>query len=66
VLGSSDQPPNDPANSFQAYSSYHGSTVNILLVDGSVQTVNNSVDMKLWQGTATIRQQDDNVVFGAN
>jgi hypothetical protein len=40
--------------------------VNILLVDGSVQTVNNSVDMKLWQGTATIRQQDDNVVFGAN
>ncbi len=66
VLGSSDLPPNDPSNPFQGYSSYHGNSVNILLVDGSVHSVNNSVDPKLWQGTATIRKQDDSMVFGAD
>ncbi len=66
VLGSSDLPPNDPSNPFQGYSSYHGNTVNILLVDGSVHSVNNSVDPKLWQGTATIRKDDDRMVFGAD
>jgi prepilin-type N-terminal cleavage/methylation domain-containing protein/prepilin-type processing-associated H-X9-DG protein len=66
VLGASDQLPNDPADHFQAYSSNHSKTVNILLCDGSVQSVSDNVDAKLWQGTATIRKQDDPLVFGAN
>jgi prepilin-type processing-associated H-X9-DG protein len=66
VLGASDQPPNDPTDHFQAYSSMHSKGVNILLCDGSVQFVSDSVDLKLWQGTATIRKQDDPLVFGAN
>jgi prepilin-type N-terminal cleavage/methylation domain-containing protein/prepilin-type processing-associated H-X9-DG protein len=66
VLGASDQTPNDPANHFQAYSSAHGGGINILLCDGSVQFVIDSVNPALWQGTATIRKQDDSLVFGAN
>jgi hypothetical protein len=31
-----------------------------------VQFVSDNVDLKLWQGTATIRKQDDSLVFGAN
>jgi prepilin-type N-terminal cleavage/methylation domain-containing protein/prepilin-type processing-associated H-X9-DG protein len=66
VLGASDQPPDDPAQHFQAYSSGHSQGINILLCDGSVQWVSDSVDLKLWQGTATIRKQDDGLVFGSN
>jgi prepilin-type processing-associated H-X9-DG protein len=66
VLGASDQPPDDPAQHFQAYSSMHGNGINILLCDGSVQFVIDSVSPALWQGTATIRKQDDSLVFGAN
>jgi prepilin-type N-terminal cleavage/methylation domain-containing protein/prepilin-type processing-associated H-X9-DG protein len=66
VLGASDQPPNDPTEHFQAYSSMHSKGINILLCDGSVQFVSDNVDLKLWQGTATIRKQDDSLVFGAN
>jgi prepilin-type N-terminal cleavage/methylation domain-containing protein/prepilin-type processing-associated H-X9-DG protein len=66
VLGASDQPPNDPAQHFQAYSSAHSSGINILLCDGSVQYVSDSVNPALWQGTATIHKQDDPLVFGAN
>jgi len=66
VLGASDQPPDDPAQHFQAYSSMHSAGVNILLCDGSVQFVSDNVNLALWQGTATIRKQDDPLVFGAN
>jgi prepilin-type N-terminal cleavage/methylation domain-containing protein/prepilin-type processing-associated H-X9-DG protein len=66
VLGASDQPPNDPAQHYQAYSSNHGGGINVLLCDGSVQFVIDSVSLPLWQGTATIRKQDDSLTFGAN
>jgi prepilin-type N-terminal cleavage/methylation domain-containing protein/prepilin-type processing-associated H-X9-DG protein len=63
VLGASDYPPNDPANHFEAYSSFHPGSVNVVLCDGSVQTINEGVDLKLFMGLATIRKQDDGVVF---
>jgi prepilin-type N-terminal cleavage/methylation domain-containing protein len=66
VLGASDQPPDDPAQHFQAYSSMHSMGVNVLLCDGSVQFVSDNVDLTLWQGTATIAKQDDSLTFGAN
>jgi prepilin-type N-terminal cleavage/methylation domain-containing protein/prepilin-type processing-associated H-X9-DG protein len=66
VLGATDQPPNDPAEHFEAYSSNHSAGVNILLCDGSVQFVNDNVNLPLWQALATIAKQDDTLVFGAN
>jgi prepilin-type N-terminal cleavage/methylation domain-containing protein len=66
VLGASDQLPDDTAEHFQAYSSMHSMGVNILLCDGSVQFVSDSVNLALWQGTATIAKQDDSLTFGAN
>jgi prepilin-type N-terminal cleavage/methylation domain-containing protein/prepilin-type processing-associated H-X9-DG protein len=66
VLGASDQLPNDIADHFQAYSSAHSGFVNVLLCDGSVQAVADGVNLALWQGTATIRKQDDSLTFGAN
>jgi prepilin-type N-terminal cleavage/methylation domain-containing protein/prepilin-type processing-associated H-X9-DG protein len=65
VLGASDQPPNDPNQHFQAYSSAHSGGINVLLCDGSVQFIIDSVDMTLFQGTATIAANDDRLVFGA-
>jgi prepilin-type N-terminal cleavage/methylation domain-containing protein/prepilin-type processing-associated H-X9-DG protein len=66
VLGASDQLPNDPAQHFQAYSSNHSAGVNVLLCDGSVHFVSDNVNLAQWQATATIRKQDDGLVFGAN
>jgi prepilin-type N-terminal cleavage/methylation domain-containing protein/prepilin-type processing-associated H-X9-DG protein len=66
VLGSTDQPPDDPAQHFEAYSSMHGNGVNLLLCDGSVQFVIDSVNPQLWQALATIAKQDDTLTFGAN
>ena len=43
VLGASDQPPNDPQQHFEAYSSYHSGGINIMLVDGSVQFVSDNM-----------------------
>jgi prepilin-type N-terminal cleavage/methylation domain-containing protein/prepilin-type processing-associated H-X9-DG protein len=64
VLGASDQPPNDPAQHFQAYSSAHSGGINVLLCDGSVQFIIDSVDMTLFKGTATIAANDDRLTFG--
>jgi len=64
VLGASDYAPNDPANHFEAYSSFHPGGVSVVLCDGSVQFINESVDLKLFMGLATIRKQDDAVVVG--
>lgn len=66
VLGASDQLPNDKTQHFQAYSSAHSASVNVLLCDGSVQSISDNVNLALWQATATIRKQDDGLTFGAN
>jgi prepilin-type N-terminal cleavage/methylation domain-containing protein/prepilin-type processing-associated H-X9-DG protein len=63
ILGAADYGPNDPANHFEAYSSFHPGGVNIVLCDGGVQFINDSVDMNLFMGLATINKRDNNVVF---
>jgi prepilin-type N-terminal cleavage/methylation domain-containing protein/prepilin-type processing-associated H-X9-DG protein len=63
VLGASDYAPNDPANHFEAYSSYHPGGANVVLCDGSVQFISQSVDIQLFMGLATINQHDNTLVF---
>jgi prepilin-type N-terminal cleavage/methylation domain-containing protein/prepilin-type processing-associated H-X9-DG protein len=70
VLGAADYPPNYPGSQsngfippFEGYSSYHPGGINVVLCDGSVQFINDSVDIKLFMGLATIHARDDNVVF---
>lgn len=63
VLGASDYTPNDPGNHFEAYSSYHANGAHVVLCDGSVQFIADSVSIKLFMGLATINKHDDPVVF---
>ena len=64
VLGASDYPPNDPAHHFEAYSSNHpGGASHVLLCDGSVQFIPDSVNMPLFQALATINKSDTTLVF---
>jgi prepilin-type N-terminal cleavage/methylation domain-containing protein/prepilin-type processing-associated H-X9-DG protein len=63
VLGASDYAPNDPANHFEAYSSYHPGGAHVLLCDGSVQFINENVDIQLFMALATISQHDNTLVF---
>jgi prepilin-type N-terminal cleavage/methylation domain-containing protein/prepilin-type processing-associated H-X9-DG protein len=63
VLGASDYAPNDPANHFEAYSSNHPGGAHVLLVDGSVQFINENVDLQLFMGLATIAKGDNKLVF---
>ena len=63
VLGAADYTPNDPANHFEAYSSNHPGGAQIVLCDGSVQFIADSVDLKLFSGLATINKHDNAIVF---
>jgi len=63
ILGATDFPPNDPANHYEAYSSYHPGGALILLADGSVQFVNENINPTLFIGLATIHKRDDSPVF---
>jgi prepilin-type N-terminal cleavage/methylation domain-containing protein/prepilin-type processing-associated H-X9-DG protein len=63
VLGASDYAPNDPGNHFEAYSSFHPGGAHVGLCDGSVQFINDSVDVQLFMGLATINKHDNTLVF---
>lgn len=63
ILGSTAYTPNDPANHYAAYSSYHPSGVLIVLCDGSGQFISDDVDPKLFQGLATVNGHDSAPVF---
>jgi prepilin-type N-terminal cleavage/methylation domain-containing protein/prepilin-type processing-associated H-X9-DG protein len=63
VVGAAVHAPNDPLNGFAGYSSFHPGGANVLLCDGSVQFINENVDIKLFMGLATINQQDNALVF---
>jgi prepilin-type N-terminal cleavage/methylation domain-containing protein/prepilin-type processing-associated H-X9-DG protein len=63
VLGVSDYGPNDPGNHFEAYSSNHPGGAHVLLCDGGVQFINDSVNLALFQALATINKSDYTLVF---
>jgi hypothetical protein len=48
-------PPATGAISYSAVTSrsYHGGVVNANLMDGSVRSISNSIDVKIWQGLST-------------
>jgi len=63
VLGASDYGPNDPGNHYEAYSSYHPGGAQVVLCDGSVQFIADTVDLSLFKALATINKDDTTVVF---
>jgi prepilin-type N-terminal cleavage/methylation domain-containing protein len=54
IVGISDHPPNDPHAHFDDFSSYHPSGVHFLLGDGSVQRINDTIDLEVYQAMCTI------------
>jgi prepilin-type N-terminal cleavage/methylation domain-containing protein/prepilin-type processing-associated H-X9-DG protein len=53
VLGTADHPPNDPHAHTEDFWSRHASGVNFLLGDGSVQSLNNSINPAVYAALAT-------------
>jgi prepilin-type N-terminal cleavage/methylation domain-containing protein/prepilin-type processing-associated H-X9-DG protein len=55
ILGSFDHVPNSPAGHFDDFSSAHEGGAHFLMCDGAVRFVNESIDLGLYQGAATMR-----------
>ena len=53
VLGSADHTPNHPAAHPEDFASRHSQGVNLLFGDGSVRTINNSINPTVWAALAT-------------
>jgi prepilin-type N-terminal cleavage/methylation domain-containing protein/prepilin-type processing-associated H-X9-DG protein len=53
VVGVGDHPPNDPHHHFDDFASYHPGGVHFLYGDGSVQRLNNQIDVKVFQALCT-------------
>jgi prepilin-type N-terminal cleavage/methylation domain-containing protein/prepilin-type processing-associated H-X9-DG protein len=55
ILGSFDHVPNSAAGHFDDFSSGHEGGAHFLMCDGAVRFVNESIDLGLYQGAATMR-----------
>jgi prepilin-type processing-associated H-X9-DG protein len=53
ILGTADHPPNHPAAHVEDFWSRHREGVNFLFADGSVHSINNTINPSLWQALAT-------------
>ncbi len=53
VVGSADHAPNDPHNHFEDFSSEHTSVTNFLFGDGSVQAIDDEIDLEVYHALAT-------------
>jgi prepilin-type N-terminal cleavage/methylation domain-containing protein len=53
IVGVADHTPNHPSLHFDDFSSYHPSGVHFLVGDGSVQRLNDSIDVAVYQALAT-------------
>jgi prepilin-type N-terminal cleavage/methylation domain-containing protein len=53
VVGIADHAPNDPHHHFDDFASYHPGGVHFLAGDGSVQRINNQIDMNVYQALCT-------------
>jgi prepilin-type N-terminal cleavage/methylation domain-containing protein len=53
IVGIADHAPNDPHHHFDDFSSYHPGGVHFLVGDGSVQRINNQIDLRVYQGLCT-------------
>jgi prepilin-type N-terminal cleavage/methylation domain-containing protein/prepilin-type processing-associated H-X9-DG protein len=53
VVGVGDHVPNDPHHHFDDFASYHPGGVHFLYGDGSVQRINNQIDLRAYQALCT-------------
>ncbi len=53
VLGTCDHPPNDPKGHMEDFASLHAIGVNFLYGDGTVRTINNTINPLVYQSLAT-------------
>jgi prepilin-type N-terminal cleavage/methylation domain-containing protein len=53
IVGIADHPPNDPHHHFDDFASYHPGGVHFLTGDGSVQRLNNQIDLEVYQALST-------------
>jgi prepilin-type N-terminal cleavage/methylation domain-containing protein/prepilin-type processing-associated H-X9-DG protein len=53
VVGVADHAPNDPHHHFDDFASYHPGGVHFLFGDGSVQRLNNQIDVAIYQALCT-------------
>jgi prepilin-type processing-associated H-X9-DG protein len=53
ILGVGDHVPNDPHHHFDDFASYHPGGVHFLFGDGSVQRINNQIDLEVYQAMCT-------------
>ena len=53
VVGVGDHVPNDPHHHFDDFASYHPGGVHFLYGDGSVQRLNNQIDLAVYQALCT-------------
>ncbi len=54
IVGLGDHVPNDPHHHFDDFSSFHPGGVHFLYGDGSVQRINNTIDVNVYQALCTI------------
>jgi len=54
VVGIGDHVPNDPHHHFDDFASFHPGGVHFLYGDGSVQRINNTIDLAVYQALCTI------------
>jgi prepilin-type N-terminal cleavage/methylation domain-containing protein len=62
VVGIADHPPNDPGHHFDDFASHHPGGVQFLLADGSVQRINNQIEMAVYQALCTRAGGESKVV----
>ena len=53
IVGVADHGPNDPGGNFEDFRSYHPAGINVVLGDGSVHFVSNSIDEDIFRALAT-------------
>lgn len=53
VVGVADHPPNDPHHHFDDFTSYHPGGVQFLFGDGSIQRINDQIDLGVYQSLCT-------------
>jgi prepilin-type N-terminal cleavage/methylation domain-containing protein/prepilin-type processing-associated H-X9-DG protein len=53
VLGTCDHPPNDPGGHMEDFASQHTNGVNFLYGDGTVRTINDTIDQSIYNALAT-------------
>jgi prepilin-type N-terminal cleavage/methylation domain-containing protein/prepilin-type processing-associated H-X9-DG protein len=60
IVGIGDHVPNDPHHHFDDFTSFHPGGVHFLYGDGSVQRINNTIDLQIYQALCTIAGAESN------